>query len=267
MSGGFLMLGGVANGNSAGAGTGAGTSVGTGASGYGSYVQLIASTPSDTSWFYLSCSNSTGNFVNQYAVTLGVGGAGSEVGLLTDLPAGYSNGSIISVPLCIPAGSRLAVKAYGDSGNSDTLRVSVILFDSSMVAEESFAGVESVITSTPYFSGNITTGTSGAYGSWVQLSSSTSKDYVGVLPVMAGSLGSTLDAGGVQFQLGIGAAGSEVILIPELFWPGGVWGSATSTLTSLMPVNIPAGTRVASRATVPGITSTTVRLGCMGAFL
>jgi hypothetical protein len=52
----------------------------------------------------------------------------------------------------------------------------------------------------------------------------------------------------VSIDIGFGGAGSEVVVVADLFFSTGNYGSAAyTTISQLIPLNIPAGTRVAAR--------------------
>jgi hypothetical protein len=260
MAGGYPIRADVANANSAGISAGNGTALTCGTASYGSYVQLIASTPYDTSWLLLSYGSMSASFNNNNYITIGIGAAGSEVGLISDLYLSFGGHGALTFPLQIPAGTRIAAKAYGDGG-ADTMMVSIVLFDSAIVTLEGCGGVESIVGAPP----NITSTLSGtgSYGSWVQVKASTSRDYVGLMPILIGANGNNLSTK-VVGAVGIGAAGSEISLVSDFaYWQAS--GSSQDQPFPVIPVSIPAGSRVAVQSMFP-TGSTTVRFACMGLF-
>lgn len=85
----------------------------------------------------------------------------------------------------------------------------------------------------------VTSGAANTKGSWTQLIASTAADSAGIL--LMGFYP------GVRFgiDVGIGAAGSETVIVPNIFWgqPGNRF-----PLQTYVPVSIKAGTRIAVRA-------------------
>lgn len=89
----------------------------------------------------------------------------------------------------------------------------------------------------------ITSGSNNTKGSWTQLSSSTSSDIVLLeVEIVFESAGG---ANSFSLDIGIGASGSEVIIIPDLFV--GQQFNRIGSISLIVPVQIPAGTRVAAR--------------------
>lgn len=82
----------------------------------------------------------------------------------------------------------------------------------------------------------------GAKGSWVQLIASTPKHGHGLL--VSCSLGGT--GGPHAFDIGIGAAGSEVVIIADLISLAVLTNGGMHT--AYFPLSLPAGTRIAARA-------------------
>lgn len=87
-------------------------------------------------------------------------------------------------------------------------------------------------------------GTAHTKGSWVEIVASTSVDVVCLaMNTTASIAGNGLDSR-CLIDIGIGAAGSEVVVIPDIL----VGHKSSSTSGWLFPIFIPAGTRVAFRS-------------------
>jgi hypothetical protein len=102
--------------------------------------------------------------------------------------------------------------------------------------------------------------TANTKGAWVQLSAGLSADCDLVSLRFSGQAGGAT-VYGLMFDIAIGAAGSEIVIAPNIFAPmaGGAY-SALFASRVLIPLSIPAGTRVAARvqcdAASPGLGST-----------
>lgn len=107
-----------------------------------------------------------------------------------------------------------------------------------------------IADSAVYAAGTDLTPVSGATantkGAWIQVIASTPQDYTGLWVQLRGAT-----ANYSLFDIGIGAAGSEIVVAPNLFCgPKPVSDSFGSLFT--IPQSIPAGTRVAVRAQSDG---------------
>lgn len=94
----------------------------------------------------------------------------------------------------------------------------------------------------------ITPGATNTKGSWVQLSAATTYDCVLVDVEIT-----TISSGGLytmSVDIGIGAGGSERVLIPDIVIPSRS-SSQTTISRVLVPLSIPAGTRIAARVGGP----------------
>ncbi len=92
-------------------------------------------------------------------------------------------------------------------------------------------------------------GTANTKGSWTQLIASTSKRAVAITVSLAWGMGVDM-----LVDVGTGAAGSEVVLLPNLLHP-----AAGPRLTHFVfMIQIPSGTRVAARCQSPTASATDV---------
>jgi hypothetical protein len=83
----------------------------------------------------------------------------------------------------------------------------------------------------------------GVKGSWVQLIAATANDICALQVLMSGTANTTNNQ---AIDIGIGGAGSEVVLIPNLIQFSN--NIPNSERTPILPIVIPAGTRIAARA-------------------
>lgn len=210
------------------------------------WSELAASTPWEAYGFWLQVSanlDSAGHGAGPVLIDIGIGGSGSEVAIIESLiVVNSTDGSSTNffIPLRIPAGSRISVQQeIGNSSTNDMIYVMQLLsasFDGHPAFGSSFTFGANRGTSRGTV---VTSGTAGAKGSWAELTSSLAYDTRELMFVVTNHNGlrGLLD-------VGIGAGGSEVVLLPDLHQVGttggteGIWR---------VPVSLPAGTRIAAR--------------------
>jgi hypothetical protein len=253
MAGGIPNMGGAGNGtqlatlsSSAGVVLTANSSANT----KGSYTQIIASTATDctTLVVWLDGTNSTGTHMS---CDIAVGASGSEFILIHDLmlqPVG-PYGSPQVIPLRIPAGNRVAARIQSTTG-SDTVAFMCWIFDGEFISGEGFSIVDTYGFSSSTTKGTVIDpgGTGNTKGSWTQVVAATTADIAGIFLAMdVGSGGSTSNS--VAFDVGIGASGSETVIISNVGMRKGSSGTAMfPDFFPLIPISIPNGTRLAARA-------------------
>jgi hypothetical protein len=256
VSGGFPLGGALVNARSIGAVFSSYTYGGTTITGSatantkGAYTQLTASTTGDTTHILVKfCMADSSISPTGVLIDIAVGASGSEQVIIPNfmvaVDGGYiSTTSTLLFPIAIPSGTRIAARCQASVG-SFPMGLALILFDGSFDTQ-SFAGVDAIGVSTATSVGTAVALGSGVKGSYVQITSSTTQDYAGISFSLEGSQ--------PQFviDVAIGASGSEVIVIPD--WTGNGPGG-TQPLASpqfFLPMNVPAGTRIAVRGSATG---------------
>jgi hypothetical protein len=226
----------------------------------GAWKQLIAATAYDACWL-------TATLVIDYAgdmseaFDIGFGASGSEVAVVNNLMlpgvtslADNSPYSVIeySFPLHVPAGTRIAARVQSPlTTDEDGSSIAVNLYDGAFTQIEGAAGVDAIgFNSSTTLGTALVPGASGAFGSYAQLTASTSRDYMGIflgfdtqgaLPALGGNF---------EIEVAIGASGSEHIIKTTLGFASNLGSSRTAWLplgSPFLPINIPAGTRIAAR--------------------
>lgn len=213
----------------------------------GSWTELAASTAAEACWIMVLIGGASAGGL-RFLVDIGIGAAGSEVVVVPDLHYdSVSSGQPYDsyrIPVAIPAGSRVAVRfqcnvssgtlrclAY--LGQGDSIGVGTIHAYGPNTADSGLVAVDPGVTA-------------GSDGSWAELTSGTTGDtrWLVIYPAHDGTGGS----GFIRWLLdiGIGAAGSETVLISDL----ALYGNSTSQVgpRSLgFLVDIPAATRITAR--------------------
>jgi hypothetical protein len=233
-----------------------GTAIASSTGSKGSWVQLIASVLFDSQALMLNLQTQAAG-PKDWLVDIGVGGAGSEVVLIPNLlvtAVGSVNYWPLFVPVGVPAGTRLAARAQSLTGGS--LNVMATLMAQSFLPSAPLQRVTDYGTDLAGTGGVEVDpgGTVNTKGAWSELSAATT-NAMRALFVGIGNQGSVNRLGAnFLFDIGVGAAGSEVVLWPDLqartSTPpvSGVTPSHTPMFGPTVPVSVPAGVRLAARA-------------------
>jgi hypothetical protein len=115
------------------------------------------------------------------------------------------------------------------------------------------AGADTTASAGTAVTSNASANTKGSYS---QLIASTANDACGLL-VTSGPSSTT---GRWSVDIAIGGAGSEVIVAADLMFNFSGSGLAQSAMTCFVPLNIPAGTRIAARAQCQNASSPTLKV-------
>lgn len=216
----------------------------------GSYVQLIASTTHDTETLTITFHGGvfTDTFNTSTLLDIAVGGAGSEVDLISNLAVGDLAPRITYViPIKIASGSRVSARIQS------VIVSKQITISAGFRAHGDNQAVPTTCTTYGVTSGNSNGVTLTAPGStntkaaWTQITSATTADLTRLfVAIHSGQSGQSASTG--LIDIGTGASSSEVVVIPDLFyemlnteliWP------ATSCFA--FTIAIPSGTRLAAR--------------------
>ncbi len=250
--------GGLALSNATSIGAVSGTSTGTvlvgSASTFtkGAWAQLIASTTTDINWVVVSGESvTTGG--SAFAVDIGVGGSGSEIVVVSNLNYTFAGGAAFSFPLTIPAGTRIAARFASNNG-SDTFRLLMLGFQDTYQSAGAGSAVDTFGFNTSLNIGLAVDpgGSAHTKGAYSVLAPSTSFDYAGFFLTTDAQNSTGVGVVVVQWRidLAVGAAGSEVVILPNFFQVGFAFNLTTIYLPSqfYFPIPIAAGSRVAVRA-------------------
>lgn len=98
----------------------------------------------------------------------------------------------------------------------------------------------------------MTAGVGPSYGSWAELSSSIPANVFGFNLIRTASPGTS----SLSYNIGVGAAGSEVIIAADIF--AAIAGNSDTTQCIVLPLKLPEGQRLAVQAIRPGAAGTAV---------
>jgi hypothetical protein len=181
----------------------------------GDWAQLIASTPYDAYGIWIGIDGihvSAG--ATAYLVDIGVGPAGSELVIVPNLDvwgadntAAGLNPHLFWFPVYIPAGSRIAARSQSVTA-SKTCRVMVMLDGVPWYGLWGLGPVVDYGTNLAASSGTSVTPGSGAFGSWVQLGT-TSRDHTFWTVSMDYLTNTNVSAFTTLVEVGVGPSGSQ----------------------------------------------------------
>jgi hypothetical protein len=230
----------------------------------GSWTQAIASTAAET--HFIQVHGSAVSAGVGALLDVGVGGAGAEVVVVSNLLIGASaraNGGSATgiaaqynIPIRIPKGSRIAFRNQATTGS--TLSRNFASLFSAPVGEHPStpSGVVTLGVDTATSRGVAVT----ADNTWVEVVSSTTVPFAGVIPMLQPNDTTTLNSA-EELVVGIGASGSEVAIGAVTFacTAGGLLLGA-----ACLPIwhHIPAGSRIAVRS--PNATTTNLDAAVLG---
>lgn len=221
----------------------------------GSWLQITASAAHDVVGLLLSSYWTAGTGTVHALLDIGIGGAGSEVVLIGNIPhtrfssAGMPSSPIL-LPCSIPAGTRIAVRyqASATSGAALDLQMMLLAPGNNYPILSSRAATYGANTAASAGTSVDPGGTAHTKGSYVELSAAIEarSSWALISVTQAGPL-----SGGPQrwlMDLAIGAASSEQIVLPDLMWTGHQDTQVGLAIQrAFVPLALPAGVRLSAR--------------------
>jgi hypothetical protein len=214
----------------------------------GSYVQLTASSSFDSDQIIVTVDRTSSGPI-RIMVDIAVGAAASEQVIISNLFTQPRSSTLNfptswNIPIKIPKGSRIAARCQASTGGT-TCDISAQLIQGG-IGFESFntdvfsIGVDLTTTSTLYGFDVVSTNTKTAY---TEMTASLARDITCLMVITNDFSSSTCSH---LYDIAIGAAGSEQIIIPNI--PGAAGTTYTQVASTwLFPCRILAGTRIAVR--------------------
>jgi hypothetical protein len=230
----------------------------------GSYADLVNPVPYDTFWATFMFSNtSVAATRTDLAVDIAIGptGGGSEQIILPDLLAGWTGlaasgnfgpPKVYSLPLYIPKGVALRARCAGLVA-SDTVNAAVHLHGGANNPPWGTFTMADALGITNTVGTSVTSGNSGAEGSWAPIVASTTRAYQALMFTAQGTLAdTTATSAGYHFEVGIGAAAAEVTLAEYAFAMNSNEIASGPWPPLPMFQEIPSGSRLAVRGECSG---------------
>jgi hypothetical protein len=218
--------------------TGASVDVSSANNSKGSWTQLVASTPYGTAAIQILVKVTANGFT---ALDIGVGGSGSETVVAPDVLLAMDSVALytLTLPLAIPAGSRIAARIAGSNNfATNTVEMAIRLLPPTHLVPVGFQRMSRLASPTTNDAG----GTGNTFSAWAEVTSSLGFTARAFLLRCATDASST--GGSALAQVGIGAASSEQVVGTTLH---GKSAFASFGILTLLPVNAPRGERVAFR--------------------
>jgi hypothetical protein len=216
----------------------------------GAWLELFSSTASNTTMLdFIVNGTSTSGQPRHMLCDIGIGGAGSEVVLVPDIEIGMAGGiRRYNVPIWIPQGTRIAVR-YQTTPVSHPINVQMAIYNTGHSQVETGVSAVAYGTNPATSTGTPLTlpGAINTLGAWTQIAASTSATIRSLLIATTGPLGNSwANSTSVLLDVGYGGVGSEQALVSGLSMG---WGTTefTDSVALTVPVNLPAGTRLAAR--------------------
>jgi hypothetical protein len=216
----------------------------------GAWNEIVASTPYPVRMITLTLANGGYDML----LDIGVGAAGSEVVLVSDLILSEVNAIFVAmqtvqIPVRIPAGTRIAMRGQVNSTSDRSVYVNMHLsttcwpHHADLIPASTYGAATADSGGTSIDPG----GTVNTEGAWVELSAACAEHIRGlILGVGCGGNFSRVLTGWLV-DIGVGAAASEVVLVPDVYI-NNVNNAVVPFYTGPIPVDVPAGTRIAIRA-------------------
>jgi len=217
----------------------------------GAWVQAIAATPFAGSGLMLTPGRSG---VGDLLTDIAVGAPGAEQIIInnllfsTPLTTMFRQLYSFILPLRIPAGSRLAMRSQASTAAS-TASLAIQLLVGGFLFPMPLSYVDTYGANTADSGGQMVDpgSTVNTKGAWVELSASCNR--MRMMLIATGSrLNTTMGSAVWLMDIGVGAAGSEVVVIPNLMLASITGSGIYPKYIGPLPMHIPVGTRVAVRA-------------------
>lgn len=217
----------------------------------GAWVTLNASTSFDYECIKLYARK---RGTDTYLVDIAVGSAGNEEVIVSNVPYGQISSSTIrgswlyDFPIHVAKGSRISVRCQYGQGSGSSLLVSIQGMSSGFNNSAGLAkvvdhGVTEATTDPTLIDPGTTVSTKGSY---VELTASTNEDIKAFIICTTTNNNTANALAGYLMDVAIGGAGSEVIIVPDMFFYSGTAESCTPNIIN-WPIQIPAGSRISVR--------------------
>lgn len=175
----------------------------------GSWSQIISSTTAQTTMIVFAVTSVNVSTADSATLLdIGVGASGSETVIVPNIAIGGASTAVFRIPVKVASGSRIAARIQGVRA-SQTATINARDFQCVNAGDASLipTSVDVLGASTATSTG---TAMSGASGTWVEIVSSTSQPYIAFVIAPSTSDTDTASQGDAVYEIGVGAAGSEV---------------------------------------------------------
>ena len=215
------------------------------------WVELIASTAFNAEIIVLTITNATFQTATLTGTLIDIafGGAGSEVVKIPDFAIGHRQaGASYIIPFAVPAGTRISAKTQSTVvSKSVTVNIQLRQAGDHSAAPTVATSYGTQPGTNSYGQSATTAGGANAKSAWKQLTASTTGDITRLVVGIQGD-DSNMTASTGLLDIGVGAAASEVVIVPDIYYVGEATEVVTVEGAELAyTVNVPAGSRLAFR--------------------
>jgi hypothetical protein len=171
---------------------------------------------------------------------------------------------VINIPLRFPKGARVSARLQSHQSDAILINGFIVHYDAPFV-QRGYATAEDygVVIATSGATNIDPGGTANTDGAWVELTASTTRDHEAILLCLGSRANSALTSAGWLFDIGVGAAGSEVVLVQDIY----VYGTATvdniAPGQAMAKTHVAKGTRLSVRCKCTTTDATDRILGAM----
>lgn len=228
----------------------------------GAWIEVVAAAPYEANGLIVNVRQSVAGSPS-HLIDIGIGAAGSEVVLVPDLlfSSRLGHPSAQWLPIKVAEGQRVAVRCQSTS-TANIPQVTVTFIGGTHAGGPSYSrmlayGVATADSGGTQVDPGATANTKGAYS---EISAATTQPMKWLLAAFTAKANSALLDAAWLFDIAIGAAAAEVIVLPDIL-VGAQTASdmVTPQLMGPIPIDIASGTRLAVRAQ-SSITDATDRL-------
>ena len=214
-----------------------------------SYNEVVASSPFSASGLIVIVAHPGAN--GDSITDVAVGAAASEQIIVPDLILTGSRGvaNAWHIPIPTPEGSRIAVRTASSAGNA--MEVAVMLLGRSLAEPSSFSRMTSHGANAGDGGGTqIDPGsTADTKGAWTEMDATTANPMKMLALGIGGQGNFAITAHEQLVDIGIGAAGSEQVVVPDFLIQGGQGVDVMAPFFSTwFPIAVPEGSRLAVRS-------------------
>lgn len=231
----------------------------------GSYTEIIASLGHEANALLVSAHPFTASG-QRHLVDIAIGAGGSEEIIIENLLVDAAHTGVIGnqltlleFPITVPAGTRLSARCQCSTA-SGTCGVQLHTYAGGFLAQAGFQVVDTYGPNTGD-SGGITIdpgSSANTKGAWSELSASCNQIEL-LIAMIGNNQNSARVSANWYVDIGIGAAGSEAVIVPDLYMLSNTTSDGINPQSFQIPVSIPEGSRIAVRAQC-NITDATDRL-------
>lgn len=216
----------------------------------GSYSELIAATAFDYDALLVTATSYIQS--ERHLMDIAIGAGGSEIIIVENFFIPYRRADFVLtlIPIRVAAGSRIAARTQAN--NASKAQYTMIhgvnfgwpMFGAGFGAVETL-GAETADTSGTTIDPGASANTKGA---WTEFSAAIGDDYRALMAIFGNDNDDTKPNENWLVDIGIGASGSEVVVVPDIQLATGTAQDGPLPNGFVFPLLIPAGERVAVRA-------------------